>query len=101
MRHDIDRILRNQRRCRLDRNRGWLRLPVVLVVGLRLGCLNHALLNAQAIARAGAQLAGWRGSAIDPGMPALIENIEPRRLRLSAPQLGLLPGAACNPVRLP
>jgi dethiobiotin synthetase len=68
-----------------------LQLPVVLVVGLRLGCLNHALLSAQAIARAGAQLAGWIGSAIDPAMPAQIENVEALRQRLPAPQLGLLP----------
>jgi dethiobiotin synthetase len=68
-----------------------LRLPVVLVVGLRLGCLNHALLSAQAIARAGATLAGWIGSAIDPAMPAQIENVEALKQRLPAPQLGLLP----------
>lgn len=108
-----------------------LRLPVVLVVGLRLGCLNHALLSAQAIACAGAQLAGWIGSAIDPAMPAMIENVEALKQRLPAPQLGLLPfsrapehdaaalelaahalmgppprtallpGVACKPVRLP
>ena len=70
---------------------GALRLPVVLVVGLRLGCLNHALLSAQAIARTGATLAGWIGSAIDPAMPAQIENIEALKQRLPAPQLGLLP----------
>jgi dethiobiotin synthetase len=68
-----------------------LRLPVVLVVGLRLGCLNHALLSAQAIARGGSPLAGWIGSAIDADMPAQLENLEALRQRLPAPQLALLP----------
>jgi dethiobiotin synthetase len=68
-----------------------LRLPVVLVVGLRLGCLNHALLSAQAIERSGSNLAAWIGSAIDPNMPAQLENLAALKHRLPAPQLGLLP----------
>jgi dethiobiotin synthetase len=70
-----------------------LALPVVLVVGLRLGCLNHALLSAQAIAQAGASLIGWIGSVLDPAMPALAENLSTLRQRLPAPQLSLLPHA--------
>jgi dethiobiotin synthetase len=68
-----------------------LGLPVVLVVGMRLGCLNHALLSAQAIAHAGASLIGWIGSVIDPAMPALAENLATLQQRLRAPQLALLP----------
>lgn len=72
---------------------GALRLPVVLVVGLRLGCLNHALLSAQAIGSAGATLIGWIASAIDPAMPAQAENLQTLQQRLPAPQLALLPFA--------
>jgi dethiobiotin synthetase len=68
-----------------------LGLPVVLVVGLRLGCLNHALLTAQAIAAAGLPLAGWIANAIDPAMPVADENVAALRERLAAPLLGRLP----------
>jgi dethiobiotin synthetase len=71
-----------------------LALPVVLVVGMRLGCLNHALLSAQAIARQGLVLAGWIGSLIDPGMRALDANRATLAARLGAPPLGWLPHAA-------
>ena len=50
-----------------------LRLPVVLVVGLRLGCISHALLSARAIREDGCELAGWIGSGIDPAMLRLAE----------------------------
>lgn len=66
-------------------------LPVLLVVGLRLGCLNHALLTAQAIAAAGLPFAGWIASEIDPGMAAVEENVEALRERLPGPLLGRLP----------
>ncbi len=68
-----------------------LELPVILVVGLRLGCLNHALLTARAIAADGLHLAGWIGSGIDPGMAALAENLETLSRRLDADCLGVLP----------
>ena len=71
-----------------------LALPVALVVGLRLGCLNHALLTAQAIERAGLALAGWIASCIDPAMAVREENIATLRARLSAPLLGVLPFTA-------
>ena len=68
-----------------------LGLPVILVVGLRLGCLNHALLTAEAIRARGLRLAGWVGSTIDPHMLALQANIDTLRERLRAPLLGVLP----------
>jgi len=70
-----------------------LALPVVLVVGLRLGCLSHALLSAQAIERSGLKFAGWIASTIDPTMRALTENIDTLRGRLPAPELAVLPYA--------
>ena len=78
-----------------------LGLPVVLVVGLRLGCLNHALLSAQAIERSGLPLAGWIGNAIDPSMQALPENLQTLQQRLGAPALALLPHAPDETTELP
>ena len=66
-------------------------LPVVLVVGLRLGCLNHALLTAQGIRAAGLPLAGWIANTIDPDMPVIEENVRALDERLHAPRLGWLP----------
>jgi len=68
-----------------------LRLPVILVVGLRLGCINHALLSARAIAQDGCELIGWIGNQVDPAMLCLEENLATLRERLSAPCLGVLP----------
>lgn len=68
-----------------------LDLPVILVVGLRLGCLNHALLTAEAIARDGLFLAGWVANRIDPAMREVEANIESLRERLTAPLLGVIP----------
>lgn len=68
-----------------------LSLPVVLVVGMRLGCLNHALLTAQAIAQAGLPFAGWIANAVDAQMPYRDANIETLRRRLAAPWLGTIP----------
>ena len=70
-----------------------LRLPVLLVVGLRLGCLNHALLSARAIAADGAHLAGWIASHVDPAMERVDDNIAMLRERLPAPCWGVLPHA--------
>jgi len=69
-------------------------LPVVLVVGVRLGCLNHALLTAQAIRARGLKLAGWVSNQIDPAMPAARENVAALAERLAAPLLATLPFAA-------
>lgn len=69
-----------------------LGLPVILVVGLRLGCINHALLTAEAIAARGLTLAGWIANRIDPAMSMQEENLQALRLRLQAPCLGVVPG---------
>lgn len=66
-------------------------LPVVMVVGLRLGCLNHALLTAQAIEAAGLAFAGWIANAVDPAMAVPDENVAALEARLRAPLLGRLP----------
>ncbi len=68
-----------------------LHLPVILVVGLKLGCLNHALLTAEAIRNDGLTLAGWAGSVIDPAMSAVEENIASLQAALGAPCLGIVP----------
>jgi dethiobiotin synthetase len=66
-------------------------LPVVLVVGLRLGCINHALLTAEAIAARGLTLAGWVANTVDATMQYAAENVAALTARLSAPLLGLVP----------
>lgn len=68
-----------------------LQLPVLLVVGLRLGCLSHALLSARAIAGDGLELAGWIGSHVDPQMARMEDNVAMLRERLPAPCWGILP----------
>lgn len=65
-------------------------LPVILVAGMRLGCLSHALLTADAIAAAGLTLAGWVANVLDADMPALRENIAALEQRLPAPLLGVI-----------
>jgi dethiobiotin synthetase len=64
-----------------------LGLPVILVVGLRLGCLNHALLTRDAIAARGLRLAGWIASRLDPAMPEQEANLDYLRAQLPAPLL--------------
>lgn len=71
-----------------------LGLPVILVVGLRLGCLSHALLTAEAIAARGLPLAGWVGNTVDAGMAQLQANVEALRQRIPAPYLGCIPRLA-------
>jgi dethiobiotin synthetase len=68
-----------------------LSLPVILVVGVRLGCINHALLTAEAIANDGLQLAGWVANIIDPKTSRLEENLATLAERLPAPCLGRIP----------
>jgi dethiobiotin synthetase len=68
-----------------------LGLPVILVVGMRLGCLNHALLTVDAIAARGLKLAGWVANSIDPEMAKLPENVAALRARIAAPLLGAVP----------
>lgn len=66
-----------------------LGLPVVLVVGLRLGCLNHALLTAESIAQRKLPWAGWVGNHIEPEMACQAENIAALNTRLPGPCLGI------------
>ncbi len=74
-----------------------LQLPVVLVVGLRLGCINHALLSARAIQNDGCALLGWIGNGIDPAMARVDDNIATLRTRLPVPCLGVVPASAHEP----
>lgn len=68
-----------------------LDIPVLLVVGCKLGCLNHALLTAEAIARDGLVLAGWVATQLDPQMAAVAANLDTLRAALPAPCLGVVP----------
>ena len=71
-----------------------LRLPVVLVVGMRLGCITPALLRVEAIRHDGLPLAGWVANVLDADMPALQENIDSLAQRIPAPCLGVVPRLA-------
>lgn len=68
-----------------------LKLPVILVVGLRLGCINHALLSAESIRASGCELAGWIANTIDPQMTEPQPTIEAISRRIDAPLLGTVP----------
>jgi dethiobiotin synthetase len=68
-----------------------LQLPVILVVGLRLGCLNHALLTAEAIHHDGLTLAGWVANGIDPDFACRAENVGTLQEKLGAPLLADIP----------
>ncbi len=76
-----------------------LDLPVIMVVGMRLGCLNHALLTAQAIQAQGLQLQGWVANRIDPAMPLFDENVQTLQACLAAPLLGVIPHNAVPEAR--
>jgi dethiobiotin synthetase len=64
-------------------------MDVVLVVGMRLGCLNHALLTVESVERRGLNLRGWVANSIDPGFERVTENISSLKSRISAPCLGI------------
>lgn len=64
-----------------------LALPVVMVVGMRLGCLNHALLTERAVAASGLKLAGWIANHIDPQMAAADDNVRALDERIGAPRI--------------
>jgi len=65
--------------------------PVLLVVGLRLGCISHALLSAEAIAADGLALAGWAAVALDPAYEDVVETLETLSARIDAPLFGEIP----------
>lgn len=71
-----------------------LGFPVVLVVGMRLGCINHALLTAEAVRADGLRLAGWVANQVDPGMVNLAENLATLDAMLGAPRIGFIPWRA-------
>ncbi len=73
-----------------------LALPVILVVGLRLGCLNHALLTAASIHSHGLALAGWVANLIDPGFRRADDNVAALEERIPAPLLARLPRLASS-----
>ena len=68
-----------------------LNLPVILVVGMRLGCISHALLTVEAIVARGLVLAGWVANTADPDMRFFDENVEALAARIPAPLLGVVP----------
>jgi len=68
-----------------------LDIPIILVVGMQLGCINHALLTVEAIQSRGLKLAGWLANQLDPEMPVFEENIASLKLRIKSPYLGLVP----------
>ncbi len=81
-----------------------LNIPVVLVVGLRLGCINHALLTQEALLARRLTLAGWVANALSPDMPHLQANVDTLRQHLQAPllaQWAWQPGSAPTPLTLP
>ena len=84
------RVPLNERETMADLARA-LDLPVILVVGMKLGCINHALLTVEAIARDGLPLAGWVANQIDPDMDVCQENINTLKAAISAPCLGIVP----------
>ncbi|MBV2234613.1 MAG: dethiobiotin synthase [Sterolibacterium sp.] len=75
----------------LDDFAAALQLPVILVVGMRLGCLNHALLTQAAIQARGLKLAGWVANRVTPQMSCFEENLATLQSRLQAPLLGVVP----------
>jgi dethiobiotin synthetase len=73
-----------------------LNMPVILVVGLKLGCINHAILTAEAIRRDGLPLAGWVANHLGADMLAADENLATLRDAIPAPCLGELPWAPAD-----
>jgi dethiobiotin synthetase len=66
-------------------------LPIILVVGMKLGCLNHALLTYEAIKARNLKIAGWIANTLAEEMPLLQENLQTLKARIEAPLLGLIP----------
>ena len=83
------RVPLNEQECFSDIAR-HLQWDVVLVVGMRLGCISHALLTAEAIRSDGLNLAGWVANRVDPNQAVFEQNLETLKKRLSAPLLGVV-----------
>ncbi len=77
-----------------------LDIPVILVVGMRLGCINHALLTMSALEEHQIECAAWVANVLDDTMPALQENIETLRELIAAPLLGIVPHLAVADAKL-
>jgi dethiobiotin synthetase len=73
-----------------------IHLPVILVVGMKLGCINHALLTIEALRARKLVIAGWIANTLDKEMGLLSENIETLRTRIDQPFLGLIPTLPSN-----
>ncbi len=86
--------------CGMDAIPVRLGLPVIMVVGLRLGCLNHALLTAEAVEARGLSLAGWVANRVDPDMEMAEENLTSLRSILRPPCLGEIRWQETFPVDL-
>ena len=74
-----------------------LAFPVVVVVGMRLGCLNHALLTVDAVRQVGLEVAGWVANRIDPDMPVFDDNLATLEARIDAPLIGSVPFLSAPP----
>ena len=68
-----------------------IRLPIILVVGMKLGCINHALLTYEAIKARNLTIAGWIANTLSTEMPLLQENLQTLKTRMTTPFLGLIP----------
>jgi dethiobiotin synthetase len=68
-----------------------IHLPVILVVGMKLGCINHALLTYEAIKARNFNMAGWIANTLTSEMPLLQENLQTLKTRIAVPFLGLIP----------
>jgi dethiobiotin synthetase len=77
-----------------------LEIPVLLIVGVRLGCLNHTMLTAEAIARSGAERCGWIANVVDPAMLLPNENIATLKQRLNDAPLAISPHATSHAAEL-
>ena len=84
------RVPLNERETLADLAIG-LQTPVILVVGMKLGCISHTLLTVEAIKRDGLRLAGWVANRIDPNMSEFEANLDTLRSSLAAPLLGVVP----------
>lgn len=78
-----------------------LSLPVILVVGMRLGCINHALLTEESVKSRGLTLAGWVANVVDPHMSVFYENLATLKQEIRAPFLGLVPFHAAGATEQP
>lgn len=75
-------------------------LPVILIVGMKLGCLNHAMLTVREINRSGCQLVGWVANCVDPDMALAEQNVADLQQRIPAPCLGVVPFKPENQLQL-